>query len=108
MRVDNRCDRVRRIVKPIDEFETKRDQQSDAKQEKGQYADNGCLRCRNIPVNVIGSEEEPECHDGKENQYRPGCHRLIEMRLWAFVLRGRDVFRGNGRHWNASIGVCYG
>ena len=108
MRVDNRCDRVRRIVKSVDEFEAERDQQSNGEQEKWQYARDGGPRRRNIAVNVIRGKEEPESHDGEENQDCPDSHRLIEMRLRAFGLRGCDVFRGNGRHWNASIGVCYG
>jgi len=58
MRVDNRCDRVRRIVKPIDEFETKRDQQSDAKQEKGQYADNDVSDPK-YPCKCIGTKKSP-------------------------------------------------
>jgi hypothetical protein len=53
-------------------------------------------------INVISGEEEPESHDGKENQECPHPHRVIEMRLRAFGLGGRDICRGNGRHRNAS------
>jgi hypothetical protein len=33
--------------------------------------------------------------------------RVIEMRLRAFGLRGCDVFRGNGRHRNATNRARY-
>src|SRR5580704_4794183 len=82
---------------------TERDQQSDAEQEKGQYAGDRGPRRRYVPVNVIGSEEEPESHDGKENQDRLDPHLVIELWPRAFGLRGRDIRRGHSRHRDASL-----
>ncbi len=103
MRVDDGRHGVGRVVKPVDEFETQRDQQSDAEQEERQEAgDRGPRRC-DIPVNIVGREEESESHDGEENQDRSDPHRLVEMWPWTFGVLGRDVCRGKGRHRNISL-----
>ncbi len=103
MRVDDGCHGVGRIVEPVDEFEAERDQQSDAEQKEGQYAGDRGSRRRNVPGDVISDEEKPESHDGKENQDRLDPHRVIKLWPRTFRLRGRDIWRGNGRHRNASL-----
>ena len=70
MGIDDGCDRIGGIVEPVDEFEAERDQQSDAEQEERQNAGDRGARRRDIAVNAISSEEEPESHNCKENQDR--------------------------------------
>ena len=98
MRVDHRRDGIGGIVKAVDEFKPKGNQQSDAEQKEWQDARDRGSRRRDVPINIPGCEEEPKGHDREEDQDRLDPHRVIELWPRTAGLRGCDISRGKGRH----------
>ena len=98
VRIDHRRDGIGRIMKAVDEFKPKCDQQSDAEQKERQDARDRGSRRRDVLINIPGCEEEPKSHDGEKDQDRLDPHRVIELWPRTVGLRGCDISRGKGRH----------
>ena len=84
MRVNNRGDRVRRIVEPVDEFESKRNQQGD-----GQQKERVRRRCAN--AGKIRNKMRPRVNnaDAQNNQKNDYANLSGASRQFRVQDRGR-------------------
>ena len=93
VRVDDRRDRVRRVVEPVDELEAECNQQRTPEQQERQPRRGWRAAGSHIRIEVVDREEQAEREDGEEH--------ATDMRIEADVEGGSD---GQRREPEVSLG----
>ncbi len=93
VRVDDRRNRVRRVVKAVHELEPQRDQQRDAEQEKRQISRRSHAGARDVVAETDRGVSEPTDEQREEQEDRAAAGLAIQLRAGGRGLgeRGRCV-----------------
>ena len=78
-RIDHRGDRIRRIVKAVDELEAERDQQGHEQQDVREKVSPAC-RSLNVDIDAVGDEQQCRGNDAHEDDAGQRMKATIKIR----------------------------
>ena len=68
-------------MEAVDELEAERDEKGDGEQQVGEQADGLGAGRLDLVEDAVGGEEQPDRHDGAEDDEAHRAHRLVEVDL---------------------------